>query len=83
MREDSDDTVPKDGYWQIRYKLKTIEEWRQDVNEDREKLEERIRTLEDYKLTSQVTHRNMVKWISVAAMALSAAISLLEHIIFK
>jgi hypothetical protein len=45
--------------------------------------EVRIRDLEDYKLAAKVTHRNMVTWITIAAAAFSAAISLVEHIIFK
>ena len=48
-----------------------------------DKQEDRIRVLEDFKLESQVTHRNLVKWITIAATSLSAGISLLLHILFK
>jgi predicted DNA-binding protein len=48
-----------------------------------ESYEKRIRELEDYKLAAKVTHRNMVTWITIASTAFAAAVSLLEHIIFK
>lgn len=44
--------------------------------------EDRIRVLEDYKLEVKITHRNMVKWITIASTAFAAAVSLLEHILF-
>lgn len=84
MEQESDERFkPRDEYWQVKYKLRTIEDWRKEVNEDRRHLEERIRDLEDFKLMSVTTHRNMVKWITISASAFAAAISLLEHILFK
>ena len=48
-----------------------------------ESYEKRIRELEDFKLASKVTHRNMVTWITISATSFSAVVALLEHIIFK
>ena len=45
--------------------------------------EKRIRDLEDFKLATKVTHKNMIRWITIAASSFAAAISLLEHILFK
>lgn len=84
MEQESDERLkPRDEYWQVKYKLRTIEDWRKEVNQDRKRLEERIRELEDFKLMSVTTHKNMVKWITIASTALSAGIALLEHILFK
>jgi hypothetical protein len=85
MREndESDDLIPKDGYWQLKYKLRTIEEWRQDVNRDRKQLEERIRQLEDWKLEQHTRLRDFVKWISILAGCITAAVELISRVIFK
>jgi hypothetical protein len=45
--------------------------------------ENRIRELEDYKLASKVTHRNMITWITISSTSFAAVVSLVEHIFFK
>jgi len=80
---ESDELKPADGYWQIRYKLRSVEQWRLDVTKDREQLEKRIRELEDFKLMSTTTHRNLIKWTTLAASCFAAAISFLIHFFFK
>lgn len=86
-REDSDELKPRrtggEEYWQVKWKLRTFEQWREDVNKDRKELEKRIRELEDFVLTSRAIHRNMIKWVTISSGAFAAAISLLEHLLFK
>jgi len=80
---DSDEIQERDKYWQVKYKIRTIEDWRKAVNEDREKIETRLRGLEDYKLEMRTRFKDSLKWISIIAMILSAVISGLEHVLFK
>ena len=61
---------PRDEYWQVKYKLRTIDDWRKEVNADRERMEKRIRELEDFKLTVTSTHKAMVKWMAIASTCL-------------
>lgn len=79
--------VSKDQFFQIKWKLRAIEKWQREVIEERkverQALETRIRELEDFKLGIKVTHRNLATWITIAASAFSAGVSLLEHILFK
>jgi hypothetical protein len=84
-QEDSDNEklAPKDAYWQLKYRLKVIEGWREEHEEEKENLEKRIRGLEDWKLEQHTRLRDFVKWVSVLAAAITAAIGLLERIIFK
>lgn len=81
--DDDSENFKRDEYWQVKYKLRTIEDWRTEVNQDRERMEKRIRELEDFKLTAQTIHRNMIKWGTIASTAFAAGISLLEHLLFK
>jgi hypothetical protein len=75
--------IPKDAFWQVKYKIRTIDEWRKSVNEDRAKLEERIRELEDWKIEQHGRLRDFIKWVSILVAAISAAINVLGHISFK
>jgi hypothetical protein len=75
--------VPKDEYWQVRYKLRAIEEWRRKFDEEKEEIEDRIRALEDWKLEQRTRLRDFVRWVSILAAAITATIGLLERIIFK
>lgn len=74
--QDSDEIQKRRNENLIDYKVRKLEKIC-------DKQEDRIRVLEDFKLESQVTHRNLVKWITIAATSLSAGISLLLHILFK
>jgi hypothetical protein len=79
----SERLVPKDAYWQVRYKLKAIEEWRRKFDEEKEEIEDRIRALEDWKLEQRTRLRDFIKWVSILAAAITATIGLLERMIFK
>lgn len=74
--QDSDEIQQRRNENLVDYKLRKLEK----ICADQER---KIRLLEDFKLESQVTHRNLVKWITIAATSLSAGISLLLHILFK
>jgi DNA repair exonuclease SbcCD ATPase subunit len=80
-------TSSKDQFYQIKWKLRSIEKWKQEIDaerkQERKELETRIRELEDFKLSVKVTHRNLATWITIAASAFSGAIALLEHLLFK
>lgn len=84
-KNESDDKliVPRDAFWQVKYKLRTVDEWRKSVNEDRKELEERIRVLEDWKLEQHSKMRDFIKWVSILVAAITAGINLLGHISFK
>jgi len=64
----------RDKYWKFHYRLKELEK----IN-----VEKRLRDLEDYRLAASVTHKNMIKWIGIMSAALSALISLVEHMLFR
>jgi DNA-binding transcriptional MerR regulator len=66
------------------FNLERIDKETKDENEElHEKLETRIRVLEDYKLTMDTRIKDLVKWLTITAAALSGIVSLVEHLIFK
>lgn len=73
-RDDSDEQIRAENLRD--YKIRQLERLVKSY-------EARIRDLEDFKLATKVTHKNMVRWITIAASSFAAAISLLEHILFK
>jgi hypothetical protein len=82
---ESDDQliVPRDAFWQVKYKLRTVEAWRRDQVDKNKEYEDRIRELEDWKLSQHTRMRDFIKWVSILVAAITAAINLLGHISFK
>jgi hypothetical protein len=81
--EDSDNLIPRDGFWQLKYKLRTIEEWRQDVNRDRKQMETRVRELEDWQLEHKTRLRDFIKWVSILTTCITTAIEIIFRLLFK
>lgn len=75
--------VPKDSFWQIKYKLRAIDDWRKEQTIKNLDYEERIRVLEDWKLEQHSRMRDFIKWVSILVAAITAGINLLGHISFK